>query len=127
MLSMFAQQLCLLFLFISNRKKILLKFAKSLLKDMFKITPYLHQKLSCFLFSEAVGNIKFKIIAEDKRYAGCNKFFDSQPQNVIVNVGNCVSVKYDNSWWIGIILEGTPEDELLVKFMHPSVPRQTFY
>ena len=44
----------------------------------------------------------------------------------MVNVGDYIAVKYDNSWWIGIILEATPEDELLVKFTLPSGPWQTF-
>ena len=44
----------------------------------------------------------------------------------MVNVGDYIALKYDNSWWIGIILEAAPEDELLVKFMHPSGPWQTF-
>ena len=45
----------------------------------------------------------------------------------MVNVGDYIAVKYDNSWWIGVILKAAPEDELLVKFMHPSGPWQTFY
>ena len=45
----------------------------------------------------------------------------------MVNVGDYIAVKYDNSWWIGIILEAAPKDELLVKFMHPSGLWQTFY
>ena len=77
--------------------------------------------------SEAVGSITFTIIAEDERYAGWYKFFNSQQQNVMINVENYVAVKYDNSCWIGVISEATPEDEQLVKFMHPNRPRKTFY
>ena len=44
----------------------------------------------------------------------------------MVNVGDYIAVKYDNSWWISIILEAAPEDELLVKFMHPSGPTANF-
>ena len=77
--------------------------------------------------SGAIVNIKFNITAEDDWYAGCYKFFDSQQQNIMVNVGDYIAVKFDNSWWIGIILEAAPKDELLVKFMHPSGLWQTFY
>ena len=49
--------------------------------------------------SKAVSNKKFKITAEDERYDGCYKFFDSQQQNVMVNVGNYVAVKYDMVDW----------------------------
>ena len=46
----------------------------------------------------------------------------------MVNVGNYVAVKYENSWWISNILEATtPEDELLVKFTHSNRPWKTFY
>ena len=45
----------------------------------------------------------------------------------MVNGGNYVAVKYDNSWWIGIILEATPENELLVKLLHPYEPWKAFY
>ena len=62
--------------------------------------------------SEAIVNIKFKITAEDDRYAGCYRFFDSLQQNIMVNFRDYIAVKYDNSWWIGIILEAASKDEL---------------
>ena len=77
--------------------------------------------------SVTIGNIKFQITAENDWYAGCYEFLDSQQQNIMVNVGDYIAVKYDNSWSIGIILQATPEDEVLVKFTHPSGPWQTFH
>ena len=85
--------------------------------------------ISYHIFSpENVGSIKFKITAEDQWYAGCYKFFDHQQQVLKFSIGDYVAVKYDNLWWVGIILEDlAQEEELLIKFMHPNGPRQTFH
>ena len=77
---------------------------------------------------ECIGSINFKTTAEDERYTGCHKFFEFNHQKKNFNVGDYVAVKYDHLWWIGLILEFFFNDgELLIKFMHPHGPRQTFY
>jgi len=78
---------------------------------------------------ECIGTVKYKLTAEDDEYAGSYKFFDPCPvQSKNFDVGEYVVAKYDHSWWIGTVLEiDTDQEELLIKFMHPQGPCQTFY
>ena len=62
---------------------------------MFKVTPYQAPEATMF-FLRRIGYIKFKVKAENDRYAGCYKFFDSQQENIMINVGDYITVKCDS-------------------------------
>ena len=77
MLLIFAKQLCsnIFFYFLSkeNISKVRLVLTKRYVQGHTIPGPRSYHVFS----SEAIGNIKFKITAEDDWYAGCYKFFDS--------------------------------------------------
>ena len=78
---------------------------------------------------ECIGTVRYKITAENDDYAGRYKFFDFYPrQRKSFGVGEYIAAKYDQTWWIGRILEDVIDTaEVLIKFMHPHGPRKTFY
>ena len=67
-----------------------------------------------------------KGISEDKKPPYVHNFKNQTKQNSVVQVLDYVSCLYDNKWWVGITTNVDKEEEVQVKFMHPSSPSRSF-
>ena len=67
-----------------------------------------------------------KGISEDKKPPYVHNFKNQTKQNSVVQVLDYVSCLYDNKWWVGITTNVAKEEEVQVKFMHPSSPSRSF-
>ena len=72
-------------------------------------------------------SIEMKRTSEDKEPSSVHKFKTQTKQNSVVQVLDYVSCLHDNKWWVGIITNVDDEEEdVQVKFMHPSGPSRSF-
>ena len=72
-------------------------------------------------------SIEMKRTSEDKEPSYVHNFKNKTKQNYVVQVLDYLSCLYDNKWWVGIIINVDKEEEdVQVKFMHPSGPSRSF-
>ena len=72
-------------------------------------------------------SIEMKRTREDKEPSYVHNFKNQTKQNSVVQVLDYVSCLHDNKWWVGIITNVDKEEEdVQVKFMHPSSPNRSF-
>ena len=72
-------------------------------------------------------SIEMKRTSEDKEPSYVLNFKNQTKQNSAVQVLDYKSCLYDNKWWVGIITNVDKEEEdVQVKFMHPSGPSRSF-
>ena len=63
----------------------------------------------------------------DKEPSYVHNFKNQTKQNSVVQVLDYISCLYDNKWWVDIITNVDKEEEdVQVKFIHPSGPRRSF-
>ena len=68
-----------------------------------------------------------KRTSEDKEPSYVHNFKNQTKQSYVVQVLGYVSCLYDNRWWVGIITNVDKEEEnLQVRFKHPSNPSRSF-
>ena len=67
-----------------------------------------------------------KRTSEDKEPSYVHNFKNQTKQNCVVQVLGCVSCLYDNKWQVGIITNVHEEEDVQVKFMHPSCRSRSF-
>ena len=67
-----------------------------------------------------------KRTSEDKEPSYVHNFKNQTKQNFVVQVLDYVSCPYDNKWWMGIITNVDQEEDVQVKFIHPSGPSRSF-
>ena len=67
-----------------------------------------------------------KRTSEDKEPSYVHNFKNQTKQNSAVQVLDHVSCLYDNKWSVSIIANVDKEEDVQMKFMHPSGPSRTF-
>ena len=67
-----------------------------------------------------------EITIEGKEPSYVQNFKNQTKQNSFVQVLDYVSCLYDNKWWVGIITNVEKEEDMQVKFVHPSGPGRSF-
>ena len=73
------------------------------------------------------GQIAFKNVASDEKYAGQIKFFSPIPETIRVEPMEFVACIYNAQWWIGIVLSiNHAYEDVEVKFMKPAGPSTSF-
>ena len=48
--------------------------------------------------------LSFKRIGEDEEISGQRRFFQAKQTSIIANIQDYVVVKYDDHWWIGLVI-----------------------
>ena len=72
-------------------------------------------------------SIEMKRTSEHKEPSYVHNFKSQTKQNSVCQVLACLSCQYDNKWWVGIMTNVDKEEEdVQVKFMHPSCPSRSF-
>ena len=75
-----------------------------------------------------IAMIYFKRIGEDKEISGQHSFFQWQQTSIIPNNQDYVAVKYDNHWWIGLVVAvESLSVQTKIKFMSPHSPKRNFF
>ena len=67
-----------------------------------------------------------KRTSEDKEPSYVHNFKNQTKQNSVVQVLDYVSCLYDNKLWVGNTMNVDKEEDVQVKFMHPSSPSRFF-
>ena len=71
-------------------------------------------------------SIKMKRTSEDKGPSYVHNFKNQTKQHSVVQVLDYVSCLYDNKLWVGNTMNVDKEEDVQVKFMHPSSPSRFF-
>ena len=75
-----------------------------------------------------IGTISFKRIGKDKETSGQHSFFQSQQTSIKSNNQDYVAVKYDDCWWIDLVVAvESLSMEAKLKFMSPHGPKRNFF
>ena len=70
--------------------------------------------------------IELKKTSKDKEPSYVHNFKNQTKQNSVVQTLGYVSFLHDKKWWVGIITNLDTEEDVQVKFMHPSSTSRSF-
>ena len=73
-----------------------------------------------------VGILSFKRTGEDEEIGGQHIFFQAKQAFIIPNIQDYVVVKYDDHWWIGLVI-AVVSISMEAKIMSPHDPRRNFF
>ena len=69
-----------------------------------------------------------KRLSDVETSAGSHCFYVASPSYTLANRLSYVACKYDEQWWVGMVLEADQaSNDIKITFMHPHGPSDSFF